>query len=205
MICRRITVLLVASCAVLSLAGCGWLARSSDFDQVPEGERLEVPPDLDAPDQTRALRVPGATYSKNDGAVVSDRPSSAVNDRTASGSGVVALEGGLALVVDQPVRDVYDRVGVALERIGMKVLESNAEGASYRVEYVDTEARAQRPNIFARWILRRKGPTDMSGTYLIKLTERGSQTAISLDRADGATMTERVADDILSALEERLI
>ena len=98
----------------------------------------------------------------------------------------------------------WRRIGVALERAGIDVEERDADSWTYIVEYIDEEAREKRPGIFKRWVLRRKGPEDLSGPYSVQLHEDGSGTRVELRDEKGRSARERVSERILGALRTRL-
>ena len=192
---------LVAVLAFL-LAGCGLFNRNTEFEEVGAARPLEVPPDLDAPDTTRSMRVPDATYSRVAGGPVqrSDAPADVPADVRLEYAGDTAT-----LLVPDTLDSVYRRLGFALERIGMEIVERDDGANAYLVEYVDRQARENRPGVFARWILRRKGPTDHSGVYRVSIEEAGAAASrVRLLTRDGDDAPERVVNDVLGALEERL-
>lgn len=183
------------------LAGCGLFNRNTEYDEVGAGRPLEVPPDLDAPDTTRSMRVPDSTYSRVAGGPV--RPANAPSETPTD----VRLEytgEGATLLVPDALDSVYRRLGFALERIGVEIVERDDSTSAYLVEYVDREARDNRPGVFARWILRRKGPTDHSGVYRVSIEEAGAASRVRLMTEEGGEAPERVVNDVLGALEERL-
>lgn len=193
--------ILVAVCLALTLGSCGWLPKQSEFDRVGEGRSLEVPPDLDEPDTSGSTRVPNATYSAVRGGFVEDATPTASTRRARliehQGNQVLALDGGLD--------EAWRRVGAALERSDLEIDGSDSAAREYRVVYVDQRARAERPGRLSRWILRRKGPVDYSGTYQVRLKALEPElTAVELLDADGEQAPAPVKDRILTELRDSL-
>lgn len=166
------------------LAGCGLFKRTSEFDRVAEERPLEIPPDLDRPDVSPVMDVPG----------VEPPPA----QRGAGGAVPGVLE------IDDTVDSTYRRVAIALERVGIPIAARRDEVHELLVEYEDEEAREERPGFFARTVLRRKGPTDHSGRYRLLVRPSGRGSAVSIETEDGGSAPRRVSDDILGALEVRL-
>lgn len=173
-----------AAAAVLAVSGCGLLERESVYDQAVEERPLEVPPELDAPERDSSMAIPGSSAG-----------GSAERAAPASSASMVLADG----------RDsAWRRVGVALERSGIPIERRDPDSWTYVVDYVDEEARERRPGIFKRWILRRKGPEDLSGDYSLRLFEDGSGTRLELTDERGRAAREKVAQKIIGALRDRL-
>ena len=188
----------------ISLTSCGWIPKQNEYEKVGEGRPLEVPPDLDEPDTTSGVRIPNATYSAVRGGPVDvqtpDQQLAAVE-----GAQVLDYQGDQVLVLTDGMNSAWRRVGFALDRIGVEVEEAREEARVYLVEYVDVDAREQRPGVFARWVLRRKGPTDHSGVYQLRLrSHNDALTLIDLRGENGGRAAEPVKDAILNSLRDRL-
>lgn len=189
---------------LLAVTGCGYLEQRAEYEHVAEGQRLEVPPDLDAPDERRALRVPNATDSQVQGGAVSDRPGSPDSVDASDPSDAGDARERTALVVDDDVESVFRRLGFALERIGVEIVERDAQAGYYVVDYVDTRAREQRPNVISRWVLRRQGPEDFSGNYRLEVRDDAAGTMVILLDDRGQAAPDRVAAELLGAIDARL-
>ena len=184
---------------MMILSSCSLFGSKSEYDKVPAGQALEVPPDLDEPSAAGAVRIPNATYSRlANGPVGSDTVDADQGTRLKS-SGA-----SQTLIVDDSLESVWRRLGFALQRIGLKIEDQERDRGVYSVAYVDVEARAQRPGRFSRWIMRKKGPTDHSGTYHLHLDTVAEQTRVRLLNANGRRAAAPVTEEILGKLLERL-
>jgi len=193
---------LVQACGLIKVPG------QSDFDPVEEDRPLEVPPDLDEPTQNTALRVPGTSFSKVSGNTTQS-PSQIVDESrddasTDSKTRLVWRSGSRALFIADDVNSAYRRVGLALQRVGVGVDSSDQEQRSYTVTYVDEKAKEGRPGVFSRWVLRRKGPEDHSGKYMVTILGEQDSTVVLVVNEEGAAAPASVNEEILNALLERL-
>ncbi|MEM9531972.1 MAG: hypothetical protein AAGA23_13760 [Pseudomonadota bacterium] len=188
--------------AVAVMSGCGLLPKQSDYDTVDAGQSLEVPPELDRPDQSTAPRIPNASYSAVSGANVS--PEQNPLD-SLEGVALVEFEGSQVLALKDSPESAFRRLGLALDRIGVAVENSDPTESSYEIAYVDQVAKDERPGVLSRWFLRKKGPTDHSGTYLLSVTPHNNDVSlIKLVAPDGRPAADRVKDDVLVPLRDRL-
>lgn len=189
--------------ALVLVAGCGVFPKQSSYEKVDPGEALEIPPDLDRPDGASALRVPDATYSAVAGASVRQQE----QDPLANLNGVrlVELEGEQLLALSDSTDSVYRRLGLALDRLGLEVENQDPEAGTYAIAYVDRTARDQRPGVFSRWFLRKKGPADHSGTYQLSVKSHDDNvTLIRVSGEQSGRVADRVLDDVLVPLRDRL-
>lgn len=185
------------------LGGCGMVPRQSEYDRVDPGSSLEVPPELDEPDQARAVRVPNASYSAVRGGAIEAQAADPLANL--SGARLVELAGEDVLAVGDGAASVYRRVGAALENLGLTVDTADDAQSQYTVRYVDKVAREQRPGVFSRWILRRKGPIDHSGQYQLRVAAHDDEvTLVRLVNDQGRPVADRVREAILVPLRDRL-
>jgi uncharacterized lipoprotein len=189
----------------LALSSCGLFSSKSEYDKVPPGKALEVPPDLDEPSAASAIRVPNATYSRvANGPVSAGAPVGSTTAAVEPGTRLEFAGGRQALLVDDSLESAWRRVGFALPRIGLEINDQNRDSGVYSVEYVDVAAKEQQPGRFSRWIMRKKGPTDHSGSYQVRLVAAGEQTRVQLLDEDGGQAADSVSEVILNGLLERL-
>lgn len=110
MIClptSRRWIVCAALAAVLGLSsGCSWFRGASGYEQSPEHRPLEIPPDLDQPNTTSAMRVPSLSSSASSAPAAVSSTGFVVADQTAS---------------------TWRRVGLALERIDGVEIKERAE------------------------------------------------------------------------------
>ena len=192
---------------MMSLSSCGLFSSKTEYDKVPPGKALEVPPDLDEPSAASAVRVPNATYSRvANGPVQAGAPVGAAqpDPDPQPGDRIETGPGGQTLLVDDSMESVWRRLGFALQRIGLKIEDQERDRGVYFVEYVDLEAKEQKPGVFSRWIMRKKGPTDHSGTYQIHLETEGEQTRVRVLDDNSERAAAKVNQEILNSLLERL-
>ena len=190
---------------MVALSSCGLFSGKSEYDKIPPGKSLEVPPDLDEPSAASAVRVPNATYSRLAGGPVSDgAPVGVAEPEAEKGTRIESGNGGQELIVDDSMESVWRRLGFALQKSGLKIEDQERDRGVYSVEYVDVEAKEQRPGAFSRWIMRKKGPTDYSGTYHVQLESAGEETRVQLRDDDGEPAAAKVNDEILTSLLEQL-
>ena len=115
---RRLGTLIVLATMA---SGCGWLKQKNDYEHVEERQPLEVPPDLDRPNDRAALRVPNSTYSRVAGGPVDTAVPTENSLSTAPG-----VPGSL-LVADTPV-GTWRRLGASLERVGLRIVDEDEDG-----------------------------------------------------------------------------
>ena len=185
-------------------SGCGVLPKQSEYDRVDPGTALEIPPELDEPDRSTAVRIPNASYSAVSGAAV-NQPAAADPLADLTGVKLVQVSGEEVLAMADTAASVYRRLGLALEGLGVRVEAADDTAALYAIEYVDESAREQRPGVLSRWFLRKKGPVDHSGTYHLRVGAHNDEvTVIRIESDQGRPAPDRVRDDILIPLRDRL-
>jgi uncharacterized lipoprotein len=190
---------------MMALSSCGLFSGKSEYDKVPAGKALEVPPDLDEPSAASAVRVPNATYSRlADGPVTAGAPVGVTEPEPETGTRIESGNGGQELIVDDSMESAWRLLGFALQKSGFKIEDQARVAGVYSVEFVDVVAKQQRPGAFSRWIMRKKGPTDYSGTYHVQLESVGEETRVQLRDDDGERAAAKVNDEILTSLLEQL-
>ncbi len=188
---------------LLTLTGCGIFPKQSSYDKVEPGDALEIPPDLDKPESSTGLRVPDATYSAVSGSSLQQAPQNPLDDL--DGVKLVEIEGEQLLALSDNKDSVYRRLGLALDRLGLEVENQDEETSTYEVNYVDRTAKDQRPGVLSRWFLRKKGPADYSGVYRLSVKPHSDGvTVIRVSDEDSGPAAERVLDDLLVPLRDRL-
>ncbi|HBK46475.1 MAG TPA: hypothetical protein DDZ67_08580 [Xanthomonadaceae bacterium] len=132
---RVLSLALLATATVAATSGCSWFHKGArgDYALPVEQRPLEVPPDLNVPDTSGAMKVPSLASSS--------QPAAPAAAQGASDSGFVVSGGKDA---------VFDKVGAALADIPGVTVASRAqvlgsydvsyEGTSFLVRVVNTEA-----------------------------------------------------------------
>lgn len=118
----RFLVAAVLAVAVLGTSGCSWFRKGNDlYAQSPENRPLEVPPDLNLPDTSGAMQLPGDATQSVTRSSISSRPAAANNT-------------GFTV---QGERDaVFDRIGEVLATTEGVTIASKAQIlGTYDVDY----------------------------------------------------------------------
>ncbi|TWG88732.1 Beta-barrel assembly machine subunit BamC [Luteimonas sp. J16] len=144
---RLLAVALVAA-AVLGASGCKWFRKGSElYAGPPETRPLEVPPDLDRPDTSGAMQIPGT------GSVT----------RSSIAAPASPQPNGFAVAGDQDA--VFTRVGEVLAATpGLTIVNRAQLLGTYDVDYEDAK------------FLIRVTRTD-SGAYVAAVDPRGLPAA----------------------------
>ncbi|AOD15169.1 hypothetical protein VB151_01255 [Xanthomonas fragariae] len=131
---RVLSLALLATATVAATSGCSWFHKGArgDYALAPEARPLEVPPDLNLPDTSGAMKVPtlASTTQQNTSA-----PSASANS---------------GFTVPGERDEVFTKVGAALADIAGLTIASKAqmlgsydvtyEGSSFLVRVVKTDA-----------------------------------------------------------------
>jgi len=169
-----------------------------------EAEPLEVPSDLDAPRYPAPLLISAPEMRMPSGDELNPGPPRTV---TTAGRGKAnawiawSAEGVYLAVADSPA-SVDRRLGYAIERTGMRPLETDGE-ASHRFEYV--HVRYDERSFWQKLAFWNdgKGP-DYTGTYRAQLVPNGVDTRVYLYLDSGAPAPTSAAEHILGIFMERL-
>lgn len=199
----------LAMLGLLLLAGCslfrGGQAVYVDSDEL---DPIEVPEDLTPPPVRSTFEVPGYSLPQLAAQGDESRPPQVLPsaDAEQARSRIRFGPTGLYLEVDDEADSVWRRLGFALNRGGMSVIEVREGQRRYRFDFSHEPITHER-GIFMRMVLfwRRPEVTDYSGEYLIEVqpeTDQRTRVAILDTRGDVIRM-ER-AEYVLSQLRERL-
>lgn len=196
---------LAVSLLALAVSACSWFRPPPEYKVIEERQALEVPSDLDRPDNSRAVTIPTVSATTR---AADQRPREAVmTDYDAIGQGTrLAWRGGERVLLHEADRDAtWSAVGVALGDSGLQLRDTDPEARAYQIAFVDHEAARERPGFFSRMVLRRKGPEDRSGDYRL-IVERiaNALTVVRVRTLDDAPVSERVAEAILAPLAEAM-
>jgi uncharacterized lipoprotein len=153
--------LAVLTCAIVATAGCGWFRKGNAlYAESPEARPLEVPPELDLPDTSGAMRLPDAGGS----VARSDLPGAtpAGNAQTANSPAAASQAmAGNGFAVAAPRDAVFERLEALLGSIDGLAIASKAQLlGSYDVDYAGEK------------FLVRVSPTE-TGSYVSAVDPRG--------------------------------
>ncbi len=196
-----------AIAATLMLSGCGYLRtkfgnKPDAYKSSGQSRPLEVPPDLERPNTSGALTIPGnAAAGSGSATAVSDAaPASVAMSAT---PGVTRAADGL--VVADTVASTWSRIGVALERSGAATIESKDESARTYAVKANGET-SKPPGWFRRTVtFGRADPKRVttSVTLGIRVVEDAGGSKVTIEGADGEA-GQSAARKLLDALRQRL-
>ena len=129
-------ILPIAVCAIFLLpllGGCGMIRakfgnKSDAYKNSTQTRPLEVPPDLDSPNRTGALVIPGPSASTGTAVSVSAAPAAIIVPSSAPPLEAQSLAGEGFQVADS-LANTWRRTGLALERSGVATIQSRDEAA----------------------------------------------------------------------------
>ena len=197
---------LLAVLSVGFLASCSWFNKGKDVpvyygsvDIAP----LEIPEGLDQPQFVNPLIVEPRDPNMPAPDQIELQPPRVAS--TAGQSDVNAWLSWSAEGVYLQVRDSSDsvirRLGFAIERSGMNLMDKSATGA-YRFEYY--HVRTQERGFFSKMAFWRDDEPNYSGVYQTAIRADGADTRIYLLQSDGAPAGNSSAEHILAVFMERL-
>ncbi len=193
--------------AICVITGCGWIEERDDYEKIEDGKPLTVPSDLNKPNQNTQLRIPDATASSR---AADDRPMDLLGDdqqrdRDSTDSRNISWQDGLPVLnISADIDESYNKVSAALKQLDVEIEDEDASRRTIAFEYVDMHARNNRPGVFSRWILRRKGPDDQSGHYQLSLQQNSGQSMVSLLDDKGQPASAGIAERILLEVDRSI-
>ncbi len=198
--------LLLAVVSTALLVACGQRENRPIYTEEEDYEELEVPDDLDAPDTSRAFMIPGDFLPELAGQRDESRPPRVLSSEEVEQARSRIRFGprGLFLEVDDEAESVFRRLGFALERGGMRVLDSDSGARSYQF-HVDHEPVTEDRRGLARLAFWRSSVIyDYSGDYRIEVEGEGEQARVHLLDENGDLVDLDPAEQILGAIRDRL-
>jgi uncharacterized lipoprotein len=119
---RNILPAIAATALVATVAGCSWFSKDTGYQLAAESRPLEVPPDLDVPDTSNAMEIPGQAATASVMRSELGQPSAA---QAASGFTVAGDR-----------EDLFNRVGEVLEGTeGVEIASRARVLGAYDVSY----------------------------------------------------------------------
>lgn len=199
----KCAVLLVA-CLVLAQA-CSWFGdKPPEYVESRDGKPVQVPEDLDAPQHRSPIAIthPGMRMPAGDELNPGPPRVVATAGRSDANAFLAWSAEGVYLMVKDTPDSVARRLGFAIERSGMKVLEKGAAGRHrfefYHVVY-DERSFWQK---MAFW--RSDSGPNYSGIYRTRVEADGEDARVYLMFDTGESATTDSAEHILGIFMERL-
>jgi uncharacterized lipoprotein len=198
--------------SVLALILAAWLLPGCSLfrDKPPEylaseeGTPLKVPEDLDPVDYLRPVEITVPLVRMPSGDELNPGPPRAVSTggRGDANAYLAWSAEGVYLQVKDTPDSVARRLGYAIERSGMALIERDAAG-SHKFEY--THMRIDDRGFFKKLLFWRsdEGP-NYSGSYRIRLQADQEQTRVYLLYGTGGHAATDAAEHILGIFMERL-
>lgn len=199
----RSVLALILAAAVLT--GCGLFGeKAPEYLASEEGAPLQVPEDLDEVEYLRPVEITVPLLRMPSGDELNPGPPRAVatGGRGDANAFLAWSAQGVYLQVKDTPESVARRLGYAIERSGMALLERDAAG-SHRFEY--THMRVDDRGFFKKLLFWRgdEGP-NYSGSYRTRLQPDGEQTRVYLLYGNGDPAATNAAEHILAIFMERL-
>ncbi|MDA8383594.1 MAG: outer membrane protein assembly factor BamC [Betaproteobacteria bacterium] len=118
---------------------------------------------------------------------------------------VQGADGAATLTVDDGFDRAWDRVGLALDRVGFTVVDQDRSKGVYYVRYVDPTAGTQKRGGFfsklAFWRSEKKPPQTR---YQVRVTQSGTGSLVEVLGHDGGVADPKTATRIVDLLYEQL-
>ncbi len=195
----------VLSALVALVQGCGlFREKPPEYVESVDGIPIRVPEDLDMPQYTSPIDISGPVMRKPAGDELNPGPPRVV---ATAGRGdtnaFMAWSGqGVYLMVKDTPDSVARRLGFAIERSGMNLLEKDTAG-KHRFEYyharIDERSFWQKMKFWSGG----KGP-NYSGIYRTRVEADGEDTRVYLLFDSGESATTDSAEHVLGIFMERL-
>lgn len=203
-------ILLHLTCAIVAaslLGGCGYMRskfgnKEDAYKSSGQARPLEVPPDLDMPNMSGTLVIPERVAAPADASARNVPPSV---DATAPGMSTGAAIPGEGLRVADGVQSTWVRVGLALERSGVAMIEArDADAHSYQIrgsgQVTQRAGWLKRTLTFGRADGRK---VQTSVTLGVRVSADGDASRVTIEGAAGEA-EQNAAREILDMLRQRL-
>lgn len=202
----RSGVTITAMVLVLALSACAQRDDRPIYTTHTEVSPLEVPEDLDEPSISQAYGIPGEFLPELAGQRDDSRPPRVLSSEEARQARSRILFGprGLYLEVDDEQSSVFRRLGFALNRAEMRVLETDPDNDMYRFKLDHDPIVEDRTGLRRLAFWRRAAIYDYSGEYRIVLEEDEGRTRVILLDENGGIVDLDPAEVVLSNIQERL-
>jgi len=194
---------LLATLAVFALAACSSGSKKPEYYAEAETESLEIPEGLSRPDSSSALVIlapsmppPSMVFQDVPPRISSTTSGIDANSRLSWSSQ------GLYLLVEDTPESAQRRLGIVIERSGMKRINLDDKGV-YRFDYYQKFDDAD--GFFSKMAFwsRDKGE-DYSGAYQTFTQPEGENTRVYIKYADGTDCEPDAAEHVLAVLGARM-
>jgi len=195
----------LAFAIICLLQACSWFGdKPPEYVESRDGEPVRVPDDLDEPLYRSPISIAHPELRMPSGDELNPGPPRVVATAGSSDSNAVmawSAEGVYLLVMDSPESTIR-RLGFAIERSGMKMLDKSPEGR-HRFEFYqqvyDERSMWQK---MAFW--RRDTTPNYTGIYRTRVEPDGENTRVYLQFDSGDSATTDAAEHVLGIFMERL-
>lgn len=189
--------------AVLVLAACSSKGKKPEYYNEVETPSLEIPEGMSKPDSSSALVI-RAPYMSPPSMVLQDVPPriSSTTSGIDANSRLSWSSQGLYLLVEDTPESVHRRLGIVIERSGMKRINIDDKGV-YRFDYYQTFD--EKDGFFSRMAFwNRNQVEDYSGAYQTFTQPEGENTRVYIKYADGTDCEPDAAEHLLAVLSARM-
>lgn len=207
---RNLTILLGLVAMLTLLSGCGYLrAKFGNDSEVykvgAQSPPLQVPADLDKPNQSGALVIPEPSPNAAPAAADTSVPGDVIATQIAPpGTATPSLGGEGMSVADTPA-STWKRVGLALERSGVaKIEQSDEKNRTYEV--LTNGTTTQSPGWFKKTVTLGTADDKKVSTPVrlrIRVSGGGNESRVTIEGTTSEAATSAAAN-ILDTLAQRL-
>lgn len=187
------------------LQACSWFGeRQPAYLESVEGEPLKVPEGYDAPRQTSPVVISAPAMRMPSGDELNPGPPrvASTGGKGDSNAWMSWSSQGVYLKVQDSAESVARRLGFAIERSGMEMLDRSA-GGDYRFQY--WHVRQDDRSFWQKMLFwRDAGGPNYTGIYRTQVVEDGSEARVYLLFDTGEAATTNAAEHVLGIFMERL-
>ena len=186
------------------LTACSWFGKDKvEYLESEEGRPLKIPAGMNAPTGSQPIVISVAKLRMPAGDELKPMPPRVVSTSGThdSNTHMAWSAEGAYLFVNDTTESVARRLGFAIERSGMEMLEKDAGGA-YKFQYNDDHTYKE--GFFHKVMFWRHDPQNYTGTYRLGLEADGKNTRVYLYEASGRSAETQASERILGIFMERL-
>ncbi len=201
---KLIPVMVLFIAAMLLPACSMFQGKQPEYLASEEGSPLKLPEGLDAPLPVRPMLIRVDAMRMPTGDELNPMPPRAASTGGGEANAYMAWSaGGAYLAVVDSTESVARRLGFAIQRSGMKLLE-RADDGRHHFEYRHVRI-PQEKSFFGKLLFWRGDEgVDYSGNYRVRLEADGDETRVYLMFGTGGPANTNAAEHILGIFMERL-